>query len=68
MQVLYNKLKEVIMAVLPIVGIVVLLNFTITPLESEQLASFLLGAVLIISGLTLFLFGVDLGISQSEDT
>ena len=63
MQVLYNKLKEVIMAVLPIVGIVVLLNFTITPLESEQLASFLLGAVLVISGLTLFLFGVDLGIS-----
>ena len=63
MQVLYNKLKEVIMAVLPIVGIVVLLNFTITPLGSEQLTSFLLGAVLIISGLTLFLFGVDLGIS-----
>ena len=63
MQVLYNKLKEVIMAVLPIVGIVVLLNFTITPLGSEQLTSFLLGAALIISGLTLFLFGVDLGIS-----
>ena len=63
MQVLYNKLKEVIMAVLPIVGIVVLLNFTITPLESEQLTSFLLGAILVISGLTLFLFGVDLGIS-----
>lgn len=63
MQVLYNKLKEVIMAVLPIVGIVLLLNFTITPLGREQMVSFLFGAVLIISGLTLFLFGVDLGIS-----
>lgn len=63
MQVLYNKLKEVIMAVLPIVGIVVLLDFTITPLGGEQLASFLMGAVLVILGLALFLFGVDLGIS-----
>lgn len=63
MQVLKNKLKEVIMAVLPIVGIVLLLNFTITPLDGKQLGSFLTGASLVIAGLTLFLFGVDLGIS-----
>jgi hypothetical protein len=63
LQVLKNKLKEVIMAVLPIVGIVLLLNFTITPLDGKQLGSFLTGALLVIVGLTLFLFGVDLGIS-----
>lgn len=57
-----NKLKEVVMAVLPIVGIVLILNFTITPLAGHQLISFLTGAVLVIVGLTLFLFGVDLGI------
>ena len=63
LQVLKNKLKEVIMAVLPIVGIVLLLNFTITQLDGKQLGSFLTGALLVTVGLTLFLFGVDLGIS-----
>ncbi|MDX9916952.1 MAG: DUF1538 domain-containing protein [Gudongella sp.] len=63
MIVLYNKLKEVLMAVSPIVVIVLILHFTITPLESSQLYSFLTGSVMIILGLTIFLFGVDLGIS-----
>lgn len=63
MQVLYSKLKEVIMSVLPIAAIVLLLNFTIIPLERGQLISFGIGSLLIVVGLTIFLFGVDIGIS-----
>jgi hypothetical protein len=51
-----------VFSVLPIVVIVVLLNFTVTPLGSTQLLKFLLGAVSIIVGLALFLLGVDVGI------
>jgi hypothetical protein len=57
-----SKLKESVFSVLPIVVIVVLLNFTVTPLGSTQLLKFLLGAVSIIVGLALFLLGVDVGI------
>ncbi len=63
MSVLYEKLKEVLSAVLPITIIVLILNFTITPLETHQLFRFLLGAIFIIIGLTIFLFGVDIGIT-----
>lgn len=56
------KLKEVLMAVLPITFIVLILNFTISPLEPRLLYSFLIGTVLVISGLTLFLFGIDQGL------
>ncbi|TCS95882.1 DUF1538 domain-containing protein [Hazenella coriacea] len=63
MNVLIEKLKEVLLAVLPITLIVLILNFTISPLESHLIVKFLLGALLIILGLSIFLFGVDLGIS-----
>jgi hypothetical protein len=63
LQVLYSKLKEVVLAVVPIVAIVLILNFTIIPLEAVQLRSFLIGSVLIVIGLSVFLLGVDIGIS-----
>jgi len=59
---LKDKLKEVLMSVLPITIIVVLLNFTICPLDPGLFYSFLLGSVLVIIGLTIFLFGIDQGI------
>lgn len=58
-----NKLKEVLSSVLPITVLVLLLNFTALPLENPLLIRFLIGSVLIIIGLTLFLFGVDIGIT-----
>lgn len=58
-----EKFKEVTLAVLPITVIVLLLNFTIAPLGLPLLLRFLVGAVLIIVGLSIFLFGVDLGIT-----
>ncbi|MDR3239488.1 MAG: DUF1538 domain-containing protein [Clostridiales bacterium] len=67
MGVLQEKLKEVIISVLPIVGIVLLLTIVFAvagkPLPPVLLLGFLLGALLIAAGLTLFLLGVDRGVS-----
>lgn len=63
MNVIYSKLKEVLMSVLPIVTIVVILNLTLVPMEAGVMSRFLLGSVLIIIGLTIFLFGVEEGIT-----
>lgn len=56
------KLKETLMSVLPIVGIVLLLNFTIAPLGS-MLWPFLVGALMLVVGLSLFLAGTDIGMA-----
>ncbi len=60
---LTEKFKEVLFSVLPITIIVLILNFTIVPLETPVLIRFIIGAVLVIIGLTIFLFGVDLAIT-----
>ncbi|MBR4436985.1 MAG: DUF1538 family protein, partial [Spirochaetales bacterium] len=57
------KLKETCISVVPIIVIVLLLNFTIAPVGSAALVRFLAGSLLVIIGLTLFLVGADLGIS-----
>lgn len=62
MNVIINKFKEGIMAVLPITIIVLILNFTIAPIESDLIIRFLVGSVLIMIGLAIFLFGADLSI------
>lgn len=58
-----TKLKETISSVFPIVLIVLLLSFTIAPLHFITIIKFLLGSLYTIIGLTLFLIGVDVGIS-----
>lgn len=63
MSVLFAKLKEVLSSVIPITLIVLILNFTVTPLEAPVLFRFIIGAVLIIIGLTIFLAGVDVGVT-----
>lgn len=63
MSVLLSKLKEVLVAVLPITFIVLVLNFTLTPLDSTVLIRFIIGTIFIIIGLSIFLFGVDIGIT-----
>jgi len=63
LNILFEKFKEVIFSVLPITTIVLILHFTLTPLETSQLIKFLLGASLIIIGLSIFLVGVDKGIT-----
>ncbi len=63
MSVIISKLKEVLFSVLPITAIVILLHFTLTPIETPMLIRFLIGSALIIIGLTIFLIGVDVGIT-----
>lgn len=58
-----SKLKEVLSSVIPITIIVILLNFTLTPLDTPVFIRFLIGAVLLTIGLTIFLIGVDIGIT-----
>lgn len=63
-----EKLREVAVAIIPIVVSVLLLHFLITPLEGEVLARFLLGSFLIIVGMPLFLLGVDLSIGPMGES
>lgn len=63
MNVLIDKLKEVLFSVLPITIIVLLLNFTIAPLDAPVIFRFLIGALFIVVGLAIFLLGVDIGIT-----
>lgn len=64
MEVFIDKLKEVLQSVLPITILVIILHFTIAPLPGIEFSRFLFGALLIIMGLAVFLFGVDIGITS----
>ena len=63
MNILSKKLLEAASSVAPIVLIVLILNLTVCPLDATSLISFLIGAVMIILGLFLFLFGVEICIT-----
>lgn len=63
MNIFTQKLKEVLISVIPITIIVLILNFTIVPLATPLIIRFLIGTILIILGLTIFLIGVDIGIT-----
>ena len=63
MNLLKSKFKEVSMSVLPITILVVLLNFTLVPIESDMFIRFLIGSLMVILGLGIFLFGAEIGIT-----
>lgn len=63
MDILLDKFKEVAGSVLPIVAIVLLLHFTIAPLALDVLFRFIIGAIFVIIGLGIFLFGAEIGIT-----
>lgn len=63
MNILSSKFREVFFAVLPVTLIVVILNFTLVPIPVNLMWQFIIGFVLVTIGLTLFLVGVDLGIT-----
>lgn len=62
MNILLKKLKDVSLSVLPITVLVLLLHFTIVPIESTTLARFIIGALTVVVGLGIFLFGAQIGI------
>lgn len=63
MNIFTEKLKEVLTSVIPITIIVLILHFTISPLATPLIIRFIIGAVLVVIGLTFFLIGVDLGVT-----
>ncbi len=54
-----RKLKDVLASVLPVTAIVLLLHFTLVPLDADHMSRFIVGTIMIIIGLTIFLFGID---------
>ena len=60
---LSEKLNESLKAVLPIVGIVLVLSFAVAPVPPGILMAFLLGAALLIVGMMLFSLGAELAMT-----
>lgn len=58
-----EKMTETLKAVLPILAIVVLLCFTITPIPTSVMMTFMVGAVLLIVGMLFFNVGVELSMT-----
>ena len=59
-QTLFTKAKEAFAAVLPIMAIVLALSFTIVPMPSSVLLTFLFGGAAVIGGMMLFSLGAEL--------
>ncbi|MDD4716422.1 MAG: DUF1538 domain-containing protein, partial [Oscillospiraceae bacterium] len=63
MSVVISKFKEVLYSILPITALVLILHFTLTPIDPPLLFRFLIGVVLVVCGLTIFLIGAENGIT-----
>ena len=58
-----EKLREALLAVLPISAVVIILCFTIAPVTPGVLLCFLFGAVLVIAGMMFFTLGADMSMT-----
>lgn len=63
LNVIVSKFKEVLFSVFPIIVLVLILNFTISPISTILMIRFLIGSFFVVLGLTIFLLGVDIGIT-----
>ena len=62
--VVLEKVKESALSVIPIVAIVVILCLTVTPLGTDLLLCFLVGALLLVLGMGFFSLGADTAMSR----
>ncbi|NLC41303.1 MAG: DUF1538 domain-containing protein [Erysipelothrix sp.] len=60
MGLLMDKIREVLRTLMPVVAIVLILSFTIVDVSSDVLVRFLIGALMLLIGLGIFLYGVDI--------
>lgn len=60
---LLQKFREVSLSVILITLFVVVLKFTVVDLPNDLLIQFIIGALLVYIGLSIFLFGVDLSVT-----
>lgn len=63
MNVLLEKLKDVVSSVLPVVVLIVLMNFGFVNMPMNILLRFLVSSFVLIIGLAIFQFGIELAIS-----
>ena len=66
-QLLIEKIKESLAAVLPITAIVLIISVTIAPLTPGTLVLFMFGALLLVCGMGLFTLGVDMSMIPMGD-
>jgi hypothetical protein len=57
-----SKVLEVATAILPLVLVVVILQFVLVKMPTNLFLQFIIGAIMVITGMVLFLIGVDIGI------
>ena len=60
---LMEKLREALVAVLPIIVIVLILCFSVAPISPSILLCFLIGAVLLVLGMMFFTLGAELSMT-----
>ncbi len=65
--ILKEKMWESLRSVLPLVLVIFLLCFTLTPLDTGVFLSFLLGSVLLVLGIGLFTLGADVAMTPIGD-
>jgi hypothetical protein len=58
-----QKFAESLKAVLPVVGIVIVLSFTIAPITSSILLCFLVGAMMVMAGMMFFTLGAEMSMT-----
>jgi hypothetical protein len=63
-----STLKEIITGILPVVIMITILQFTITPVDIELYIRFLWSTVFVIVGLFLFLLGIEYGFEQAGES
>jgi len=63
LQLVWDKVKEVVFSVLPIFVVVIILGLFVIPLNSDILVKFILGTVFMIIGMPVFLLGIDIAIT-----
>ncbi len=64
MDVLMEKFKEVLTSVLPIVILIIILSLFLVPMPQDMIVPFIVGTISIILGLTIFLFGIEIGVEE----
>ncbi|MBO1300796.1 MULTISPECIES: DUF1538 domain-containing protein [unclassified Enterococcus] len=62
-----KNFKEVIIAIMPMTILIVILTFVFAPLDAETMGRFVLGAIMMMVGMSLFLFGADYSMMEVGD-
>ena len=63
MSLLMEKAKEVTKTLVPVFALVLIICFTIVDVETDVILRFIVGSILLLIGLTVFLWGVDLAMN-----